>query len=251
MSGETKNGMQCADFDALLIEALDGTLTGPKLESFQAHARVCAVCGPLFAEADGGRRWLKSLAELEPPANLVHNILLATTGYESERVFVRPKSKASWTDAFTGWLRPVFAPVLSVGRQPRFAMSFGMAFFSLSISLSLAGVKVSDVRHMDMRPSAIKRAYYETTGRVVKYYENIRFVYEIESRVREFKRVTAPPEPSRKEQNDNKQKKDNNTSGQPEPRQERNYSQGENQPVLASIPHDPPVETVTTYRRIS
>ena len=251
MSGETKNGMQCADFDALLIEALDGTLTGPKLESFQAHARVCAVCGPLFAEADGGRRWLKSLAELEPPANLVHNILLATTGYESERVFVRPKGKASWTDAFTGWLRPVFAPVLSVGRQPRFAMSFGMAFFSLSISLSLAGVKVSDVRHVDMRPSAIKRAYYETTGRVVKYYENIRFVYEIESRVREFKRVTAPQEPSPKEQNDHKQKKDNNTSGQPEPRQERNYSQGENQPVLASIPNDPPVETVTTYRRIS
>ena len=83
-----------------------------------------------------------------------------------------------------------------MSRQPRFAMSFGMAFFSLSISLSLAGVKVSDVRHVDLRPSAIKRTYYETTGRVVKYYENIRFVYEIESRVREFKRVTAPPEPS-------------------------------------------------------
>ena len=57
-----------------------------------------------------------------------------------------------------------------------------MAFFSLSISLSLAGVKVSDVRHVDLRPSAIKRTYYETSGRVVKYYENIRFVYEIESR---------------------------------------------------------------------
>jgi len=250
MSGETKNGMQCAEFDALLNQALDATLTGPKLESFQAHARVCAVCGPLFAETDGGRRWLKSLAEVEPPANLVHNILLATTGYESERVAVRAKGKASWADAITGWLRSVFAPVLSMGRQPRFAMSFGMAFFSLSISLSLAGVKVSDMRHMDMRPSAIKRTYYETTGRAVKYYENIRFVYEIESRVREFKRVTAPPEPSPKEQNNNKEKKDNNTSGQPEPRQERNYSQGENQPVLASIPNDPPVGTVTTYRRL-
>jgi Putative zinc-finger len=251
MAGETKNGMQCAEFDALLSAALDATLTGPKLEAFQAHARVCAVCSPLFAEADGGRRWLKSLAEVEPPANLVHNILLATTGYESERVAVRDKAKAPWADAITGWLRPVFGPVLSMGRQPRFAMSFGMAFFSLSISLSLAGVKVSDVRHVDMRPSAIKRTYYETTGRVVKYYENIRFVYEIESRVREFKRVTAPPEPSPKEQNNNKEKKDNNTSGQPEPRQERNYSQGENQPVLASIPNDPPVETVTTYRRTS
>jgi hypothetical protein len=250
MSGETKNGMQCAEFDALLIDALDGTLVGPRLEKFHAHARVCAVCGLLFAEGDGGRRWLKSLAEVEPPANLVHNILLATTGYESERVAVRDKAEAPWADTITGWLRPVFGPVMSMGRQPRFAMSFAMAFFSLSISLSLAGVKVSDVRRVDMRPSAIKRAYYETSGRVVKYYENIRFVYEIESRVREFKRVTTPPEPSPKEQNNNKEKKDNNTSGQPELRQERNYSQGENQPVLASIPNDPPVETVTTYRRI-
>src|ERR1700693_2553701 len=251
MPGENKKGMQCAEFDALLIEALDGTLAGPKLEKFHAHARVCAVCGPLFAEADGGRRWLKSLAEVEPPANLVHNILVATTGYESEHLAVRDKAKAPWADTITGWLRPVFGPVLSMGRQPRFAMSFGIAFFSLSISLSLAGVKVSDVRRVDVRPSAIKRTYYETTGRVVKYYENIRFVYEIESRVREFKRVTAPPEPSPKEQNNNKEKKDNNTSGEPEQNQERNYSQGENQPVLASYPNHPPVGTATTYRRLS
>jgi hypothetical protein len=128
-------------------------------------------------------------------------------------------------------------------------MSFGMAFFSLSISLSLAGVKVSDVRHVDLRPSAIKRTYYETSGRVVKYYENIRFVYEIESRMRELKRVTAPAEPSPKEQN--KEQKNNNTSGEPEKRQERNYSQGENQPVLASLPSVPPVGTATTYRRLS
>jgi len=248
MAGETKNGMQCAEFDALLIEALDGSLSGRKLESFQAHARVCAVCGPLFAEADAGRRWLKSLPEVDAPPHLVHNILLATTGYESKRAAVRSGAKASWMDAITAWLRPVFTPVLSMSRQPRFAMSFGMAFFSLSISLSLAGVRVSDVRHVDLRPSALKRTYYETTGRVVKYYENIRFVYEIESRVREFKRVTAPPAPPPQEQN--KEKKDNNTSGQPE-RQERNYSQGENQPVLASLPKIPPVGTVTTYRRLS
>ncbi len=251
MPGEPKNGMQCGEFDTLLNEVLDATLTGPKLESFQAHARVCAVCGPLLAEADAGRRWLKSLAEVEPPANLMHNILLATTGHESKRLAVRAQSdsSSSWVDKVTAWLRPVFAPVLAVSRQPRFAMSFGMAFFSLSISLSLAGVKVSDVRHVDLRPSAIKRTYYETSGRVVKYYENIRFVYEIESRMRELKRVTAPAEPSPKEQN--KEQKNNNTSGEPDQKQERNYSQGENQPVLASVPNDPPVGTVTTYRRLS
>jgi len=127
-------------------------------------------------------------------------------------------------------------------------MSFGMAFFSLSVTLSLAGVKLTDLRHLDLRPAAIKRTYYETSGRVVKYYENIRLVYEIESRVREFKRATTPAEPASAPQN--KEHK-NNTSGQPEQRQERNYSQGPDQPVLAGLPNDPPVVMLTIYRRIA
>src|SRR5207253_10940838 len=230
MPGESKNGMQCAEFEALLSEAVEQMLSGSRLESFQAHAQACAVCGPLLAEAEEGHRWLKSLEEVDPPANLVHNILIATTGRESTRA---RKEGISWKEAAAGWLRPIFTPAFAVARQPRFAMSFGMAFFSLSITLSMAGVKMSDVRNINLRPSAIKRSYYETSGRVVKYYENIRFVYEIESRVREFKRANTPAEPA-PEPKDKERK--NNTSGQPEQKQERNYSQGENQPVLASLP---------------
>jgi hypothetical protein len=204
------------------------------------------VCGPLLAEADAGRRWLKSLAEVEPPANLVHNILAATTGRES--VLARAaKPEVSWKARLTGWLQPVFAPTWNVVRQPRFAMSFGMAFFSLSVALNLAGVKLSDLRQVSLRPSAIKRSYYETQGKIVKYYENIRFVYEIESRVQQFKRATTPEEPAPEEK---EKERKNNTSGQPE-KQERNYSQGENQPVLASVPDNPPVVMVTTYRRLA
>jgi hypothetical protein len=253
MAGESKNGMRCAEFEALLNEALDETLTGQKLESFQAHGRSCAVCGPLLAEVDAGRRWLKSLAEVEPPVNLVDNILVATSGLDTSR---RHSARAadSWLERAREWVSGgFFGPVLTVARQPRFAMSFGMAFFSLSIGLSMTGVKASDLRHADLRPSAIKRAYYETSGRVVKYYENIRFVYQIESRMREFKRATAPVEPApeqNEQQNQNKERKNNDTSGQPEQqRQERNYSQGESQPVLAAAPDNPPVVTGTTYRR--
>src|SRR5207237_10556879 len=108
-------------------------------------------------------------------------------------------------------------------------MSFGMAFFSLSITLSMAGVKVSDLRHADLGPSALRRTYYETTGRIVKYYENIRFVYQIESRLREFKRATPPAQPAPVTQ---EQERKNNTSGQPEQKQDRTYSQQESQPVL-------------------
>jgi hypothetical protein len=245
MAAESRNGMQCTEFEALLNDAVERALSGSRLESFQAHAQACAVCGPLLAEAEVGRRLLKSLEEVEPPANLVHNILVATTGRESRSV---RKQGISWKETATGWLRPIFAPVFAMARQPRFAMSFGMAFFSLSITLSVAGVKVSNLRHADLRPSALRRTYYETTGRIVKYYDNIRFVYQIESRLREFKRATTPaqPAPEKKE----KERK-NNTSGQPEQKQERNYSQWENHPVLAAVPDQPPVVSATKYRRNS
>jgi hypothetical protein len=242
MPGESKNGMQCAEFDALLIEALDHTSSASKMESFNAHARVCPVCSLLKAEAEEGQRWMKSLAEVEPPANLVHNILAATTGRESAQAKHLATTKPSWRDALTAWLRPTFGVI----RQPRFVMSFGMAFFSLSAVFSLSGVKASDISHLDLRPTTIRRSYYETSGRVIKYYENIRFVYQIESRVRDFKRATTPAEPAPEGQ---PKERKNDTSEQPEQRQERNYSQGENQPVLASLPDDPPVVTMTTYRR--
>src|SRR5579864_6157895 len=227
MAAENKNGMQCSEFDALLSEVLDQRLTGEKLESFQAHARGCPTCGPLLAEADAGLRWLHELVEVEPPVTLMNNILAATTGIDTVRLHgtARAQAPATWFDRMQNWANQLVGPILGVAKQPRFAMSFGMAFFSLSLTMSLTGVKLSDLRHADLRPSAIKRSYYETSGKVVKYYENIRFVYEIESRVREFKRATMPAEPA-PEKKDHNQRNDN-TSGQPDQKQERNYSQGE------------------------
>jgi len=93
-------------------------------------------------------------------------------------------------------------------------MTAAMALFSITLTLNLIGVKVTDIRHIDLRPSAIKQSaamkYYETSSRVVKYYENIRLVYEVESRLQELKRATS------------------NTEEQAQPRrQERNKSENE------------------------
>lgn len=248
MAAENQNPMQCSEFDALLADALDRTLSGAKLESFQAHARACSICGPLLAEAEQGQRWLKQVVEVEPPVDLVQNILLATTGLDTARLRAGAEipTGAGWFDRMRDWANLLASPIVATVRQPRFVMSFGMAFFSLSISLSIAGVRLSDMRHLDLRPSAIKRTYYETSGKVLKYYENIRFVYEIESRVREFKRATTPAEPAREEK---EEKPKNNTSDRPEQKQERNYSQGDSQLILASLPDNPPVVTLATLRR--
>ena len=90
MPEERKHGIECTEFETLLSEAMDGVagqsqLSADRKESFEAHRRVCAVCGPLFAEVQAGQRWMRALEEVEPPAYLVHNILAATCGVVSAR----------------------------------------------------------------------------------------------------------------------------------------------------------------------
>jgi hypothetical protein len=250
MEDNTKNGMQCTEFDALLSEALDQTLTGARLEAFQAHLRACPQCGPLFAEVETGRGWLKQLQEIEPPPFLVQDILADTVGIDTARLSATAAAAAAgptWFEKLQEQVSGFFGPIAGVVMQPRFALSFGMVFFSLTLAMSLAGVKASDLAQVDLRPSALKRTYYTTTGRVVKYYENIRFVYEIESRVREFKKAATPAEPG--PEAPKQQSPKNNTSGEPEQKQERNFSQSSSQVVLASAGHAPTVVTVTTNRR--
>jgi len=248
MPGETHNGMECKEFEALVFDALDQNLIQAKSDRFHAHARSCGRCGPMFAEIEAGQHWLKSLQEVEPPANLVKNILVATSGIDSYRLQASAApTKVALGERIREWADSFLAPVWSTVRQPRFAMSFGMAFFSLSVALSVAGVKPSDIKQADLSRNGLRRTYYSTTARVVKYYENIRLVYEIESRVQELKKATTPAESVPKEREKNRK---NDTSGQPEPRQERNYSRDENQPVLASLPKPAPAVSVTTTRRL-
>ena len=256
MPDQTSKGMLCNEFEAVLTDAIDGVLSGTGLDQFQAHAQVCRTCGPLLAEADAGRNWLKGLTEVEPPARLVNNILASTTGVDTQRLraTVRTPQHISWLDRVQASLSGYLEPIWLMVRQPRFAMSFGMAFFALSVGLTVAGVTPADLRQISLRPSAVKRTYYATQARVVHYYENVHMVYEFESRLREFRR-NAPAEPGPAKQKSNK----NDTTQQPEQKQERNYSQTENPVILAGAPlgpsvqgllgNDLPVVSVTTYRR--
>jgi hypothetical protein len=242
--------MQCNEFDLMLSDALDGVLSGIQLDRFQAHAQMCKVCGPLLADAEAGRSWLKGLTEVEPPANLVANILASTTGVDTQRL----RATAPMRQPRVSWLEHVQAsflePVWAMVRQPRFAMSFGMAFFALSVGLTVSGVKLSDIRAIDLRPTAIRRTYYNAQARVVRYVDNARAVYELQAALRGIKRNLTPAEPGPK-QKDHK----NDTTQQPEQKQERNYSQTGEQLILASAPGGPslrdlPVVSVTTYRRL-
>jgi hypothetical protein len=70
--------------------------------------------------------------------------------------------------------------------QPRFAMTAAMAFFSIALTMNLTGVRLLDLRASDLWPSSLKRDYHDANARVVRYYEGLRVVYELESRVHDF-----------------------------------------------------------------
>jgi hypothetical protein len=239
MTKNDQSGLQCSQFEALLSDALDGLLTGEKLEAFEAHSHGCRSCGPLFNDALNGMQWLRKLEEVEPPRNLVHNILAATSAAVVTEQAPR-QERLPATE--TGWRRVVL-PILNGARQPRFVTSFAMAFFSISLTLTMAGVRLGDLAHMASHPGSIGKAailqYTQVENRVVKYYENMRLVYEIESRVRELRKAADVPreenkQPDRQKQNRNMNENNDDTSERPENRQDR-YSQGLDNSVIASL----------------
>ncbi len=78
----------------------------------------------------------------------------------------------------------------------RFAMSFAMAFFSLSITLTLAGVKIYRLKNMVEHPRLLRKnvvlGFTHVEAKVTSYYENLRLVYQVQAKVRELKKNTAP-----------------------------------------------------------
>lgn len=244
------HGMQCAEFEALTADALDHILSEEDEQRFQAHLARCASCAPMFHEAQAGLQWLSALKqdEAEPPSRMVENILRATVGTSPIPKAAKPEK--SWWEQLKG--SPYLAPVLQSVLQPRFAMGFGMAFFSITMLLNLAGVKVNNIRRVDLRPAAIVTAYYETTGKIVKYWENIRFVYEIETRVRDLKKATTPQQKSGPQTNEKESKTDSNR----ETSELRNWnSQNSQVAVVNSIPatadQDGPQRLEVRQRRLS
>src|SRR5271167_419941 len=230
MADEIQPGMQCVEVEALLAEALDGTLHGSALAAFEAHRDSCPACRVMVEETSSGMHWLKGLDEIEPPRHLVHNILAQTIGQIPEPRATQAPQGESWLGRLKGKLSPVFAPVVT----PRFAMSFGMAFFSITMLLSIAGFHVADLRHVDLSVKGISKTYYSTQARVVRYYENIRLVYEIETRVRDLRRVATPQ--NKQEEPTQQKNQPQNDIQQDKDRRNQNYNREMGQPVLAASP---------------
>jgi Putative zinc-finger len=243
MYGENKNEMQCSEFDLLLTESIDGQLTGDKLDRFEKHKASCASCSAMFADVTAGVNWLSQVGDVEPPKHLLHNILVATSGVtETAAAKAERHEKLSFRDRLRETLWPVLAPVFTA----RFATTAAGAFFAITVTLAASGVKLS---HIEFTTKGLSRTYYATEARAVKYYENIRLVYEIESRVNDLRRAAGTDQDSGGEK---KQKKDqNNKSQESEPeRHEQNYSRRSDELIEANL-DNAGIGIIARQRRVS
>jgi hypothetical protein len=219
----TQNGMDCAQFEALLADALDNlqALTPAVQRDFEAHRLSCALCGPLYSEVREGMLMLDALEEVEAPKNLVHNILAATSHAQAATAGAGAPALQPVRKGWLGWLnvRPVVTS--------RFAMSFGMAFFSIGLTLSALGIHMKDVGSMVVHPTMLRKTvvlqYTTVQARVQRYYDNLRLVYEVQTRVQNLKKVQPGQENNESKPGPQNRNNPPDTSGQP-PAQHENYS---------------------------
>ncbi len=191
-------GLRCEEWEALLADALDGLLPAREAAAFHAHSGSCAGCADLLAHAKQGQEWLVYLHnEPEVPAGLVGKILDRTAGAGAIPVPVLAGAGQGVGAA------AIAVPMRRSFHETRLLMTVAMAFFSIAVTLNMAGVKVTSLRLADLRPSTISstlsRQFYGARGSVVRFYNNMRFVYQLESKVRELRRDAqqAPSAPAK------------------------------------------------------
>jgi hypothetical protein len=200
-SGQPGRVLRCDEWENLIADALDGTLSAADAAAFSRHQGECALCSQMFKETEQGKAWMEYLAvEPEVPADLLQKVLARTSGHavSGEEASVAPgvSLPVRPVAARSAWHRvlPVARQVARQAFEPRLMMTAAMAFFSIALTLNLTGIKLTEVRAADLRPSRVRatltRQYYSTNEQVMKYYENLRLVYEMEARVRELRRST-------------------------------------------------------------
>jgi len=179
--------MTCADLEILLCDYADGTLTGDQKAAVEEHLAACAACAQLAEDISAVVAFTGKVPPVEPPDELVTRLL-----FQAPRAGTGAK-RAGIRGLLTGWLAPVL--------QPRFAMGMAMTVLSFSLLARFAGIEERQLSPADLHPvkvwNAVDDRFNRALDQVVKYYDSLRVVYEIQSRLSEWSEEEPPaaPEP--------------------------------------------------------
>lgn len=245
--GSTGNP-HCVACEEMLADVLDETVSAADQVWFDRHLAGCAACSGMLADARRGAAWLELLKmpRPEPTAMLLERILAKTSGKaaQSRMEMQQPAIAGEALPALNvlAPAAPVALPVSVIARsnvlafrsrlpkaplfsrgyfEPRLAMTAAMAFFSVALTLNLAGVHLGQVQAADLKLLNLKKNYYEATARAVRYYDNLRVVRVLESRVDDLRESSGND--SRDDRRDDRPvgQPEVKPEAKPEPKQER------------------------------
>ncbi len=175
--------MTCAEIEILICDYVDGTLPAEARAEVERHLEACPACAALARDSAAAVAFMERAADVEPPPELITRIL-----YDAP--WSQPKARQK---GWLGWLGRSIGPVV----QPRFVM--GAAMTILSFSMLSRYVPMRQLKPSDLRPAAVWATLDDTAqrawARTVKYYENLKVVYQIQGLLREWQQQedeTAP-----------------------------------------------------------
>jgi Putative zinc-finger len=158
----------CILTEERLSDYLDGALLQDEQAALSAHIANCAACSGMVERVSGLVANMRQLEPVKESPRLIARILGATVGAREQ----------SWRDWFD-WVPLIW--------QPRFAMGIATIAASLVIVLHAAGVKPTELTTADLNPATlirvVNRQAHLSYARGVKFVNDLRVVYEIESRL--------------------------------------------------------------------
>lgn len=214
----------CTLTESKLSDYLDGTLSREEAAAFSAHAAICADCAKLVAAVGGLVTRMQKLEPLPAPPMLVKRIVDATSGPRKE--------SAGWKEWFA------WAPALW---RPRFLMGVGTVAATILILLYTTAGSPVHWKHADLSPSTVlrtaNRQAHLTFAKSAKFVNDLRVVYEIQTRLQPESEPSAAPQ---QDQNQAPTKPQEKSQTSPNP----GHSQARTGTMLASLVGFVPPPTV-------
>ncbi|GAA3758994.1 anti-sigma factor [Terriglobus aquaticus] len=198
--------LTCAQCERMIQDAIDGALLPDDQTQFDLHLAGCPGCSRVYADALEGLSFLEDLKSdpPEPSSLLLTRILAQTSGNPEVALPIRRGEtilvglpRNDYPAGHLATVLPFRQPerrkwhqrIVHAAMQPRFAMTAAMAFFSIALTMNLLGISPRDFRFSSLSPTSINHSFWAGKARVVRYYDNLRIVYELESRVNEMRQA--------------------------------------------------------------
>ena len=168
--------MNCADAEILICDY--ATLASAERFALERHLAECPACAELARDSAEALAFIERAGEVEPPAELVNRILF-------EQRWKQQKPVAAMRSWFGRRVQSILQPML----QPRLVMGMALTILFMGwLAKNIAPAR--QLRPEDFNPVRIwhsldDRVYY-AWQRSVKYYESIKFVYQVRSRLQEW-----------------------------------------------------------------